>query len=103
MTTMTICIGDAMAAQQRQESLSQGAAGIIAPVLRSTSASVAGLHHLQPDQAREEELEAQVRSLEQWICELLSKNQQLRMLLQSETKHQTKEIRHEYDQDVCRD
>jgi hypothetical protein len=82
MITMTICIGDVMAAQQRQEPFTQAPAGPIAPVQRLTGAPVEGLRHEQPGQGLEEEWQDRLRSLQQLICELLIKNQQLRMSLE---------------------
>jgi hypothetical protein len=91
MTTMTICIGGVMAAQQYQEPFVQAHAGAIEPVQRLRGASVAGLRHEQPDQGPEEEWHERFRSLQRCICELLIKNQQLRMALESTTNHQAEE------------
>jgi hypothetical protein len=62
----TICIGDDIAVHQRQESFAQAAAG-------STL----------PDRVREEEWQERLKCAQQWICDLLIKNQQLRMSLES--------------------
>jgi len=62
----TICIGDVIAVHQHQESFAQAAAG-------STL----------PDRVREEEWQERLRCAQQWICDLLIKNQQLRMSLES--------------------
>jgi hypothetical protein len=72
-----------MAAQQRQEPFPQAPAGRIAPVQRLTCAAVEGLRHEQPSQGLEEERQDCLRSLQQLICELLIKNQQLRLSLAS--------------------
>jgi hypothetical protein len=47
----------------------------------------------QRDQGQEKELEVRLRNLQQYICELLIKNQQLRELLESATQHQRQEYR----------
>ena len=83
MTTMTICIGDVMAAQQRQEPFAQALAGPLAPVERGTSATVAGARAEQPEKVSEEEWQERLRGLQQLICELLIKNEQLRISLES--------------------
>lgn len=53
-------------------------------VRRLTNAHVLELKHEQPDQGSEE-LHDRLRTLEQWICELLIENQRLRMLLGEQT------------------
>jgi hypothetical protein len=72
-----------MAAQQRREPFAQAPAFAFASVQRLTGAPDAGRLHEQPYQRLEEEWQDRLRSLQQWICELLLKNQQLRMLLES--------------------
>jgi hypothetical protein len=70
---ITIWIGDVMTGQQSEESF--------------TRAAIAGLRCEQPDQGSErgfeEEWQRSLRSLQQFICELLLKNQQLRMSLEA--------------------
>ena len=83
MTTMTICIGDVVAAQQRQHPFAQTLAGPLAPVERVTSATVQGSRAEQPEKAADEEWRERLKSLQQLICELLIKNQQLRSVLES--------------------
>ncbi len=80
-----------MAVQQYQEPFAQAHAGTIERMQRLRGASVAGLRHEQPDQGLEEEWDERLRSLQRCICELLIKNQQLRMALESTTRHQAKE------------
>lgn len=63
----TTCIGDVATVHQHQEPFIQ------AP----------GLRLEQPGQVLEEEWQERLRFLEQWVCELLIKNQQLRMSLES--------------------
>jgi hypothetical protein len=80
-----------MAAQPYQEPFAHAHARTIEPMQRSRSASVAGLRHEQPHQGLEEEWHERLRSLQHCICELLIKNQQLRMALESTTNHQAQE------------
>jgi hypothetical protein len=80
-----------MAAQPYQEPFAQAHAGTLEPVQRLRSASVAGRRHEQPDQRVEEQWHERLRSLQRCICELLIKNQQLRMALESTTNHQARE------------
>lgn len=82
---LVICIGDVMATQQRQEPFVQVPAGVFAPMQRLTSALVTGPTYEPAAQEREEDGQDLVSHLQQWICELLIKNQQLRMSLQSAT------------------
>jgi|HubBroStandDraft_1064217.scaffolds.fasta_scaffold1837777_2 hypothetical protein len=72
-----------MTAQQRQEPVGQAPAGITPPLQHLTSATVAGLRHEHSYEEPEEDWQLRLRSSQQWICELLIKNQQLRMLLES--------------------
>jgi hypothetical protein len=60
--------GDAMTAEQQPKDLFD-------PISRPT----AGFGLGQSESAQEEFWQDRMRSLEQWICELLIKNQQLRM------------------------
>jgi hypothetical protein len=62
----TICTGEVIAVHQYQEYFAQAAAG-------STL----------PDRVREEEWQERLKCAQQWICDLLIKNQQLRMSLES--------------------
>jgi hypothetical protein len=80
-----------MATQPYQELFVQARANTIEPVQRLRGASVAGLRHEQPRHGLEEEWHERLRSLECCICELLIKNQQLRMALESTTNHQAEE------------
>ena len=74
-----------MPAAQRHEPFVQSPAGASITELRLADELSAGLRHALRGKAQKEErgLEAEwqekLRSLEQWICELLIKNQQLRM------------------------
>jgi len=85
-----------MTAQQSQEPSAQAPAGTIPPVHRPASVAVAGLRHERADQGLErgleEEWQSSLRNLQQFICELLLKNQQLRMRLEAATNLQTDEL-----------
>ena len=72
-----------MAVQQPREPFAHAPVFAFASVQRLTGAPDAGWPHEQPYQRREEEWQDRLRSLQQRICELLLKNQQLRMLLES--------------------
>jgi hypothetical protein len=80
-----------MATQQYQEPFTQAHASTIGPVQRLRGASVAGLRYEQADLGLEEEWYERLRSLQRCVCELLLKNQQLRMALESTTNHRAEE------------
>jgi hypothetical protein len=84
MTMMTICIGDVMSTEQRQKPFGKATVGSITPLQRLASRVTAGPQHEEPTRGPEE-WEDHSRSLQQWVCELLVKNQELRMALQSAT------------------
>ena len=84
-----------MTDQQRQEPLTQSTPSDLEPVQE--------WRQEKWDQGQEKEWEVRLRSLQQCICELLIKNQQLRWLLESATNHQCREFADEYDQNVARD
>jgi hypothetical protein len=79
---------DLMPAEQRHERFVQSPAGTSLTERRMTDELSQGLRPVQRDKAQKEErgLEAEwqekLRSLEQWICELLIKNQRLRISLE---------------------
>ena len=78
--------------RQRQESFTPSPASAVSPMHRLTVAFDAEPHEDQPDLGREEAWEQRLRSLQQWICELLIKNQELRMsLLASSSNRQSVE------------
>jgi hypothetical protein len=79
---MAVCIGDVMPAKQRQEPLPQAVPSSIAPVERSASTPIAGFRRERPAAESVEHSEDRMGSLQQQICELLIKNQQLRMSLE---------------------
>ena len=77
--------GDVMTSLQPQECFAQAHGGPVPRLQRSTNTSVAGSRFEQPNQQLEEEWQDRLRSLQRWICELLIKNQQLRMSLELAT------------------
>jgi hypothetical protein len=78
-----------MTSLQPQASFAQAHGGPVPRQQRSTNTSIAGSRFEQPNQHANRELEEEgqerLRSLQQWICELLIKNQQLRMSLELAT------------------
>jgi hypothetical protein len=74
---------DGIARWQRDAPLTQGPAGPMVPLRRSTSLPWEGMLLEQQDREPQEDWQNTVSGLQQWICELLLKNQQLRFLLQA--------------------
>jgi hypothetical protein len=72
-----------MTAQPRQEPFEQAPRGTISTVQHSTGPPFAGPLHEEPCQSPGEDLQEQLRRLQQCVRELLIKNHQLRMLLES--------------------
>ena len=70
-----------MGDSQRQASFAALLSGNDSPVQPMSGMVDTELHHDQPDQGLEEEWQQRLCSLQEWICHLLLKNQQLRMLL----------------------
>ncbi len=77
MTTVTIRIGDVMAIQRRQEHFAQMNSGVIAP----ERALIERHGHEEWTQRIEAAWQGHLETLQQYVCELLLKNQQLRMAL----------------------
>jgi hypothetical protein len=73
-----------MAAPRTSEPLTDESEDCTSQVLRLANAHAPELKHEQPGQGSEE-CHDRLRTLEQWICELLIENQRLRMLLGEET------------------
>jgi hypothetical protein len=71
-----------MPAKQRHEPLPQALPSSIAPVERSVSTPIAGFRRERPEAESAEDFEDRMGSLQQQICELLIKNQRLRMSLE---------------------
>ena len=53
------------------------------------------LERYKPGQEREEEWQQRLRSMQEWICHLLIRNQQLRMALDSEVSRRSRETNQE--------
>jgi len=90
---MSICIGDVMNTDQRQKPLGKAGAWSITPLQRLAS-RVIEQQYEEPAQGSEE-WQKLLNSLQQWVCELLIKNQELRMALESAAA-QAKEKRDGY-------
>lgn len=81
MTMMAICTGDVLDAEQRRKPIRYSTAGFITPLQRPASRLIAG-----PEEELTrgpEEWQDQMKRLQQWVCELLIKNQELRLALAS--------------------
>jgi hypothetical protein len=74
---------DGIARQQREVPFTQGPVGPIVPLRLSTGLPWEGMLLEQQDREHHEEWKNSVSGLQQWICELLLRNQQLRFLLQA--------------------
>ena len=74
---------DLMTVQPLQQLFEQSPRGAISTVQHLTSSPFASPLHGDPCQSPEEGLQEQLRRLQQCVRELLIKNQQLRMLLES--------------------
>jgi hypothetical protein len=68
---------------QRQESFATPLSGNDSSVQPLTDPSDAELQHDKPGQEQGEEWQQRLCNLQEWICQLLIKNQQLRMSLDS--------------------
>lgn len=80
MTTATIGIGDVLASQSRQEYFAQAASGVVRE--KSRDGDLCAKHgHEEWTQRLEEAWQGHLDTLQQCVCELLHKNQQLRMAL----------------------
>jgi hypothetical protein len=99
---MTNDLGDVMAAQLRQDALTQSRRGDIELAQHLVSACAAAWQQQRWHQEQEKEWEGHLKSLQQCICELLIKNQNLRDSLMSATQLQCKEPEDEYDRNVKR-
>ena len=91
-----------MTDQERQEPHTQSSSSGTEPVRSLASASAARWWQEHWNQEDEKEYEARLKNLQQWICELLIKNQKLRESLESATNRQCQEFSDEYDQNVAR-
>jgi len=79
MSTATIRIGSVMARQMRQEHFAQSNSGTI--VLKQTTNGALTERHAHEEWMRsvEENWQGHMEMLQQYVCELLLKNRQLRM------------------------
>lgn len=83
MTTVTIRLGDLIAARRRQEQFSQTNSTNIAYEQRPGRALIERHGHEEWKQRIDETWQGHLETLQQYVCELLAKNQQLRMALMS--------------------
>lgn len=81
MTTVTIRIGDVMAIQRRREHFAQTNSGAITPEQSTERAFIERHGHEEWKQRIEASWQGHLETLQQCVCELLLKNQQLRMAL----------------------
>ena len=81
MTTATIRIGDVMATQRRQAHFAQRNSEAIAIEENADKAHIEQHGHEEWTQRIEEAWQGHLETLQQYLCELLLKNQQLRMAL----------------------
>jgi hypothetical protein len=75
--------------EQRQKPFGKATAGSITPLQRLASRVIAGPHYEEPVRGAEE-WQDHLRSLQQWVCDLLIKNEELRMALDSATAQEKK-------------
>jgi len=80
MTTATIGIGDVMASQRHQEHFAHAAPGVVSEQSKDGALSERRGHE-EWTQRLEEAWQGHLDTLQQCVCELLHKNQQLRMPL----------------------
>jgi hypothetical protein len=78
MTTATVRRGNVMAAQKRQGLFAQANSGAIAPPRWKKRSLAEGHGHEEWKQRIEEDWQNHLETLQQCVCELLRKNQQLR-------------------------
>lgn len=85
---MSSCIGDVMNTEQSQKPLDKAGAWSIRPLQRPASRVIEGPQYEEPTRGPEE-WQNLLNSLQQWVCELLIKNQELRMALQAVATQET--------------
>jgi hypothetical protein len=81
MKTVTIRNGDVLAAPKRQEHFAQTNSGGTSPVQKTKSELIEKRGHEEWKQRIEEDWQSRLETLQQCVCQLLLKNQQLRMAL----------------------
>lgn len=85
---MSICIGDVMNTKQSQKPFGKAGAWSITPLQRPESRVIEGPQYEEPARGPEE-WQNLLNSLQQWVCELLIKNQELRMALEAVATQET--------------
>jgi hypothetical protein len=90
--TTAICSGGVISTEQRQNRFGNGAAGSITPFRRLASRPIAE-PHCEESAPMQEEWQNHLSTLRQLVCELLIKNQELRLALESAIA-QEKDIHH---------
>ena len=83
MTTATISLGNVTATQRRQEHFAQTSSGTIAYEQRPERALIERHGHEEWKQRLDEAWQGHLETLQQCVCELLVKNQRLRMAMMS--------------------
>ncbi len=81
-----------MTAPKREEHLALSRAGDFATGQQLARVQIAGLHHEQLQQECDDDMQCRLNILQHWICELLRKNQQLRVSLEAAISQQTREM-----------
>jgi hypothetical protein len=90
--SIAIGLGGFMTNQQHREALSKSSPGDTEPTRGPRSALDIGSQQVRYDHETDKGYYANLRNLQQYICELLIKNQQLRSLLESATNHHYKDL-----------
>ena len=85
---MSIGIGDVMNSEHSQKPLDKAGAWSITPLQRPASRVIEGQQYEEPTRGPEE-WQNLLNSLQQWVCELLIKNQELRMTLEAVATQET--------------
>jgi hypothetical protein len=83
---------------QQHEALARPSPREIEAARGAKGASAVGSAQAECEQELDKGHEANLRNLQQYICELLIKNQQLRSLLKSATNHHYKDLFDDEDQ-----
>ena len=72
-----------MAAQKRQKYFAQAHSGIVSPEESAKRALIEGAGHEEWKQRLDEDWQSHLETLQKYVCELLIKNQKLRIALSS--------------------
>jgi hypothetical protein len=81
MATVTVRTENVMATQKRQELCARTNARAISPAQRTIRPLAERHGHEEWNQRIEEDWQSHLETMQQYVCELLRKNQQLRMAL----------------------